>query len=120
MRADDSGRAGARAASAALALFAFYFLLACCYPAGMGFGDVKLAGLIGRMLGFLSYPALLVGAFAAFLIGGAVGAGGHRVATWLAQDASCRSVRSCSLGALLAIFASARSATSTPDCSSAT
>ena len=27
-------------------------------PAGMGFGDVKLAGIIGGMLGFLSYQAL--------------------------------------------------------------
>ncbi len=36
-----------RAWVGALALFAFYFLLAFIYPAGMGFGDVKLAGLIG-------------------------------------------------------------------------
>jgi leader peptidase (prepilin peptidase)/N-methyltransferase len=34
---------------------------------------VKLAGLIGAILGWLSYSALLVGAFAAFLLGGMVG-----------------------------------------------
>lgn len=62
-----------RAGICGLALFGFYFILAFSYPAGMGFGDVKLAGLVGGMLGFLSYQALLVGAFAAFLTGGIVG-----------------------------------------------
>jgi len=62
-----------RAAIGALALFGSYFALALAYPKGMGFGDVKLAGLIGAMLGWLSYSALLVGAFAAFLLGGLVG-----------------------------------------------
>lgn len=55
------------------ALFAFYFILAVAVPRGMGFGDVKLAGLIGGMLGWLSYPALLVGAFTAFVLGGVAG-----------------------------------------------
>ena len=81
-------------------------MLAFCYPAGMGFGDVKLAGIIGGMLGFLSYQALLVGAFAAFVIGGAVGA----ALLW-----SRRGSRKSQLpfgpfmiaGALLALFASA-------------
>jgi leader peptidase (prepilin peptidase)/N-methyltransferase len=62
-----------RAGIGALALFGFYFVLAFLYPAGMGFGDVKLAGLVGGVLGFVSYPVLLVGAFAAFFIGAAVG-----------------------------------------------
>lgn len=56
-----------------VALFAFYFLLALIYPSGMGFGDVKLAGLLGGVLGFISLPTLLVGAFAAFLLGGLAG-----------------------------------------------
>ncbi len=52
------------------ALFLFYLLLALAYPRGMGFGDVKLAGVLGLFLGFVGWGALLVGAFAAFFVGG--------------------------------------------------
>jgi leader peptidase (prepilin peptidase)/N-methyltransferase len=38
----------------------------------MGFGDVKLAGIIGALLGSLSYSAVLIGGFSAFLISGLV------------------------------------------------
>jgi leader peptidase (prepilin peptidase)/N-methyltransferase len=62
-----------RAAVGAAGLFLLFFALAFLYPAGMGFGDVKLAGIIGGVLGFVSYPVLLVGAFAAFLLGSVVG-----------------------------------------------
>ena len=62
-----------RAGIGAAGLFTFYFVLAFAHPSGMGFGDVKLAGVVGGVLGFLSYPVLLVGAFAAFFIGSAVG-----------------------------------------------
>lgn len=62
-----------RALIGGLVLFAGYFLLAFIYPAGMGFGDVKLAGLIGAVLAYLSYSTLLLGAFGAFLLGGLAG-----------------------------------------------
>jgi leader peptidase (prepilin peptidase)/N-methyltransferase len=54
-------------------LFAFFFALAYFYPAGMGFGDVKLAGIIGGVLAYLSWSALVIGAFAGFLIGAVAG-----------------------------------------------
>ncbi|WP_407343031.1 prepilin peptidase [Pengzhenrongella phosphoraccumulans] len=59
-----------RALIGGAALFAFYFLLAFAYPAGMGFGDVKLAGVLGLYLAWIGWGALVVGAFAAFLVGG--------------------------------------------------
>lgn len=52
------------------ALFVFYLVLALIYPAGMGFGDVKLAGVVGLFLAYLGWGPLIVGAFAAFLLGG--------------------------------------------------
>jgi len=57
----------------ALALFAFYFLLAVIYPSGMGFGDVKLAGVLGLVLGWLGWSVVLVGGFLGFLLGAVVG-----------------------------------------------
>jgi leader peptidase (prepilin peptidase)/N-methyltransferase len=95
-----------RAAVGALALFAFYLMLVLAYPGGMGLGDVKLAGVVGGALGFLSYPALLIGGFSAFLIGGLAG-----VALVVLRRAGRRSSIPFGpfmvAGALLAIFASA-------------
>lgn len=60
----------ARGAVGLLAMVAFYGLPRLIRPDGVGGGDVKLSGLIGLHLGFLGWPELIVGAFAAFLLGG--------------------------------------------------
>src|SRR2546423_7712224 len=49
--------------------FAFFLLAALVHPAGMGMGDVKLAGVMGLFLGASVIPALLL----AFLAGSVVG-----------------------------------------------
>lgn len=56
------------------ALYAFYFVLALVSPA-TGFGDIKLAGVLGMFLGFLGWGALLVGAFLGALYGALGGVG---------------------------------------------
>ena len=45
------------------------FLVAIAYPAGMGMGDVKLAGVMGLYLGKAVAPALLIGFAAGALYG---------------------------------------------------
>ena len=67
------GSAFASLIDGAAGLFAFYLILALVKPGGMGFGDVKLAAVLGLYLGFLGWGNLLVGAFAAFLFGGVFG-----------------------------------------------
>ena len=55
------------------ALLVLYFALCVAYPNGLTMGDVKLAGLVGLYLGWLSWGALLIGAFGGFLIAGVGG-----------------------------------------------
>ena len=62
-----------RAGIGSVTLFLAYGVLAFAYPGGMGFGDVKLAAVLGLYLGYLGWSQLVVGAFAAFLIGGLFG-----------------------------------------------
>jgi len=54
----------------AAAMFALYLLLALLAPNSMGMGDVKLAALLGGVLGALGLTPWLLGLMAAFLIGG--------------------------------------------------
>ncbi|MFI9616041.1 prepilin peptidase [Streptomyces sp. NPDC052023] len=56
-----------------LALGGFYFLLFLINPAGMGFGDVKLALGAGAVLGWYGWGAVLLGTFAAFVCGAVYG-----------------------------------------------
>jgi leader peptidase (prepilin peptidase)/N-methyltransferase len=51
----------------------FYFILWFVKPGGMGFGDVKLAGVLGLYLGWIGWGALAVGALSAFVLGGVFG-----------------------------------------------
>lgn len=62
-----------RAVLGAVAGFGFYFALAFVYPAGMGFGDVKLAGVLGMVLAWAGWAELVVGGFLGFLLGGVSG-----------------------------------------------
>ncbi|GHE12169.1 prepilin peptidase [Streptomyces alanosinicus] len=57
----------------ALALGASYLVLFLINPAGMGFGDVKLAVGMGAVLGWYGWPTLLLGTFAGFLLGALYG-----------------------------------------------
>ncbi|MCG2620610.1 A24 family peptidase [Arthrobacter sp. I2-34] len=54
-------------------LWAFYFTVRFIHPAGMGFGDVKLAGVLGMYLGYLDAGRLFWGTMAAFALGGLYG-----------------------------------------------
>ena len=65
--------AAVRAIGAMTAMWLFYFAIHAVNPHGMGFGDVKLAGLIGLYLGWLGWSSVLVGAFAGFLLGSLAG-----------------------------------------------
>ena len=64
-----------RALIGALALFVFYFALRLMSPRGMGGGDVKLAGLLGLVLGWVGWSALAIGTLAGFVLGGLWGIG---------------------------------------------
>ena len=47
-----------------------YVLLWVVYPAGMGYGDVRLSGILGIALGYLGWGQLALGGWSGFLLGG--------------------------------------------------
>ncbi|GAA1770919.1 prepilin peptidase [Luedemannella helvata] len=96
------GRAGLGAA----ALFAFFLAVALLYPGGMGMGDVKLAGLLGGVLAYLSWSTVIIGTFTGFLLGALLG-----VAVMLVRRGERRTAVPFGpfmiAGGLLAVFAAA-------------
>ncbi|MFN8194253.1 MAG: A24 family peptidase [Nocardioidaceae bacterium] len=50
-----------------------YFLLWVVYPRGLGYGDVRLSGILGIILGHLGWGEVLTGVYAGFLLGGVLG-----------------------------------------------
>lgn len=57
-----------------LASFALFFLMWLVYRKGLGYGDVRLSGVLGMALAAVGWQELLVGMYAAFLFG-AIGGG---------------------------------------------
>ena len=51
-----------------------YFVLWYVYPRGLGYGDVRLSGILGIVLGYVGTSELVVGVYAGFLLGGVGGA----------------------------------------------
>ena len=60
------------AAIGSAAMFAVYFVLALISPSSMGMGDVKLALVIGLLLGWFGLNTWLIGLLAAFIVGGVI------------------------------------------------
>ncbi len=50
-----------------------FFVLWFVYPKGMGYGDVRLSGVLGIALGWFGWSELVTGVYAGFLLGGVGG-----------------------------------------------
>lgn len=68
----DWGALG-RAVIAGAAGFAVFYLLWWVYPAGIGFGDVRLSGLLSGALGWLGWSEVVIGVYGGFVIGAILG-----------------------------------------------
>jgi leader peptidase (prepilin peptidase)/N-methyltransferase len=62
-----------RAALGWLVAGGVFLLLWFVYPRGLGYGDVRLSGVLGIALGYLGWGELLVGVYGGFLLGGVGG-----------------------------------------------
>jgi leader peptidase (prepilin peptidase)/N-methyltransferase len=81
-------------------LYALYFVMAFISPASLGFGDVKLSGLIGLVLGWLGLGTALLGLLAGFVAGGVIA-----IVMLVAQRAGLRSHIAFGPAMLLGAFA---------------
>jgi leader peptidase (prepilin peptidase) / N-methyltransferase len=63
-----------RAGAGWLVAGGLFFVLWFVYPKGMGYGDVRLSGVLGIALGWLGWAELIAGVYAGFLLG-ALGGG---------------------------------------------
>jgi leader peptidase (prepilin peptidase)/N-methyltransferase len=70
---DDRWGSFARGAIAGSIAFAGFLAIHIAVPKGMGFGDVRLAGLIGLATGWLGFGHAAVAFLAGFLLGAVVG-----------------------------------------------
>lgn len=50
-----------------------FLLLWAIYPRGMGYGDVRLSGILGLALGHVGWAALITGLYAGFVLGALIG-----------------------------------------------
>jgi len=73
--ADGEPAAYGRALLGALVAFAVFALLHIVSPRSMGFGDVKLAFVLGLFLGYLGWGEVVLGLFLGFLYGAVIGVG---------------------------------------------
>jgi leader peptidase (prepilin peptidase) / N-methyltransferase len=62
-----------RAAIGLAATFGIFLLMWLVYPKGLGYGDVRLSGVLGMALAWEGWTQLVFGLYAAFLLGGVVG-----------------------------------------------
>jgi leader peptidase (prepilin peptidase)/N-methyltransferase len=56
-----------------LSSFVVFFVLWFISPRGLGYGDVRLSGVLGMALGWLGVPQLVLGMYTGFLLGGVGG-----------------------------------------------
>lgn len=67
--------AAERALIAWIATYAVFALMWLVYRRGIGYGDVRLSGVLAMALGWLGWTELVVGMYAAFILGALIGGG---------------------------------------------
>ena len=72
---DGDARGIVEALAGGAIAFGLLFVIHLISPRGMGFGDVRLAGLLGLFLGWIELPMVGVGLFLGFLLAAVVGIG---------------------------------------------